>query len=211
MYNVPYFKEKDSKVLIQFMREHSFAMLIGSKENMPVATQVPFLIEEREGKVYLQAHIMRNTDHHKALVSNPNALCIFTGAHAYISASSYINPQAVSTWNYMSVHVKGKVTFLDDAALLLLLEKTTSHYEQDENSPAAFGKLEKEYVEKLMKAIVGLEIDAEQMDHVFKLSQNRDERSYSNIVNKLKEGDADALRIAEEMEKRKLSIFKQAK
>ena len=93
-------------------------MLIGCNNQIPVATQVPLLIHEKEGKIYLKGHIMRNTDHHKAFQSNQNALCVFTGPHTYVSASWYSNPQTASTWNYISVHVKGNIRFLDEAHLI---------------------------------------------------------------------------------------------
>ena len=128
MYNLPYFKEKDPAVIKAFMQQHSFAMLIGSKDGFPVATQVPMLIEERDEKLFFLGHFMRQTDHHKAFASNPNALCVFTGAHTYVSASWYTDPQTASTWNYMSVHAKGQLRFLDQESLLTILEKTTRHY-----------------------------------------------------------------------------------
>ena len=106
MYNVPYFKEKDKNTVIDFMKQHPFAMLIGCNENKPVATQVPLLIEEKEGALLLTGHLMKNTDHHKAFLQNNNTLCVFTGAHTYVSASWYADPQTASTWNYMSVHVR---------------------------------------------------------------------------------------------------------
>ena len=208
MYNLPYFKEKDAQVLVDFMKSHSFAMLIGCHQDVPVATQVPFLFEERDGKLFLQGHIMRNTNHHKALAANPNALCVFTGPHTYVSASLYTNQRSASTWNYMTVHARGQVSFLGEAALWKILEETTSHYEGDPHSPASFDQLPKEYVEKLMKAIVGIEMEVKEMDHVFKLSQNHDQVSYSNIIKKLSSGDPDAKRIAEEMQLREASIFK---
>ena len=69
MYNLPYFKEDDAEVVLQFMRDHPFVFLSGvSEENKPVATQVPVFIDEKDGKLYLTGHIMRNTDHHKAFV-----------------------------------------------------------------------------------------------------------------------------------------------
>ena len=207
MYNLPYFKEKDPKAILAFMKQHSFAMLIGSKDGFPVATQVPFLIEEREGRLFLQGHIMRNTDHHKAFEANPNALCVFTGPHAYVSASWYTAPQNASTWNYMSVHARGNVLFVDEEDLVAILEKTTKYYENNDQSPASFHHLPKEYVEKLSKAIVGIEIEVQALDHVFKLSQNRDQISYTNIITQLEKGDGEAKGVAEEMKQRQQSLF----
>lgn len=108
MYHFSYFKENDKQVLLQFIEEHPFAFVTGSfLTGQQVATQIPILLEERNGELFLQGHIMRNTDHHKALVENPNALVVFTGPSCYVSASWYSNPQIGSTWNYMSVHVAG--------------------------------------------------------------------------------------------------------
>jgi transcriptional regulator len=209
MYNLPYFKEKDQEAVVAFIKQHSFAMLIGSHDGFPVATQVPFLIEEREGKLFLQGHIMRNTDHHKAFEANANVLCVFTGAHTYVSASWYTTPQTASTWNYMSVHVKGKLQFLGQDDLITILEKTTSHYENNPESPASFHQLPKAYVDKLSKAIVGIEIEVMAMDHVFKLSQNRDAASYANIITQLEQGDAGAQGIASAMQQRQHSLHNQ--
>ena len=93
MYSLPYFKENDEKLVKEFIRKNPFAMLIGCADQNPVATQVPLLIHERDGRMLLKGHIMRNTDHHKAFESNQNVLCVFTGAHTYVSASWYSNPQ----------------------------------------------------------------------------------------------------------------------
>src|SRR5215203_2494236 len=129
MYNLPYYKENDHQVLIPFMKQHLFAMLLGSNDNIPVATQIPILIEEREEKIFLKGHFMRNTDHHKAFELNANALCIFTGPHSYVSASLYTNQQTASTWNYMSVHVRGEIKFLSNDKLMEMLEELTAHFE----------------------------------------------------------------------------------
>jgi transcriptional regulator len=65
------------------------------------------LVEERDGKLILHGHIMRKTDHHKAFHENPQALVVFTGPSSYVSATWYTNPHMGSTWNYMSVHLRG--------------------------------------------------------------------------------------------------------
>ena len=192
--------------MLEFIKKHSFAMLIGSANNIPAATQIPMLIEERDEKIFLKGHFMRNTDHHKAFETNPNALCVFTGAHTYVSASLYTNQQTASTWNYMSVHVRGEIKFLDQEQLIKMLEELTDHYE-GKHSPASYTNLPTEYVEHLSKAIIGFEIEAKEIESTFKLSQNRDEKSYDNIVKELKSRDGDAKEIGELMEQRKPNVF----
>jgi transcriptional regulator len=104
MYHFSYFKENDKKELLRLVEEYPFAFLTGSfKSGQQVATQIPILFEERNGELFIQGHIMRNTDHHKAFIENPNALAVFTGPDCYVSASWYSTPQIGSTWNYMSV------------------------------------------------------------------------------------------------------------
>lgn len=209
MYDLPYFKEKDQQRVIEFIRTHPFAFICGcDAENKPVATQVPCFIEERNGRLFLSGHIMKNTDHHKAFEQNSNVLAVFTGAHSYVSASWYSDPQTAATWNYMSVHAKGRLRFLDEDALLRVLEHTTDHFENDPHSPANFKNLPSEYVQKLAKAIVAFEVEVESMDNVFKLSQNRDEKSYDNIMHQLQQQDHDAKVIADEMKLRKEELFK---
>src|SRR5947209_8301816 len=136
MYSLPYFKENNEEVVISFMKSNPFAMLIGCNNDMPVATQVPFLFHEKDGKIFLRGHFMKNTDHHKAFQKNSNALCVFTGSHTYVSASWYSNPQTASTWNYISVHVKGTLSFLDENSLLEILKETTDHFENNSYSKA---------------------------------------------------------------------------
>ena len=209
MYNLSYFKENNADVVIDFMKQHPFAMLIAvDAENKPVATQVPVLLKERDGVMYLQAHIMRQTDHHKALEQNKNVLVIFSGAHTYVSASVYENKQQASTWNYMSVHAKGELHFLDDAQLLQILRELTAHFENNDDSPASYKHMPEEYVQRLSKAIIAFEIRVDSLEHVFKLSQNKDEKTFSNIVNSLQTQGAEQQTVAEEMKKRKDQIFR---
>jgi transcriptional regulator len=209
MYHLPYFKEKDPDQVIAFMHAHPFVMLVGADvEGKPVATQVPLMIIEKDGQMIFRGHIMRQTDHHKAFVQNPHVLAIFTGPHSYVSASWYENPQQGGTWNYISVQAKGAVAFLEESELRDILRNTTSHFENDPHSPASYDKLPEEYIQKLIKAIVGIEITVTDIQNVFKLSQNRDEASYHHIIGKLQAGDADAQKIAGEMETRTSQLFK---
>ena len=209
MYNLPYFKDQDKERVFAFIKDHPFAFLCGAnKAGIPVATQIPVFIEEKDGKLYLTGHMMKQTDHHKAFIENPNVLCVFTGAHTYVSATWYSNPHQASTWNYMSVHARGTLTFLDEHELVDVLRKTTLHFEnQDKHSTTIFDNLPDDYKNQLMKAIVAFEVEVTHMDNVFKLSQNRDKASYEHIIEKLSSQDADGKRVAEEMAVRKNELY----
>jgi len=213
MYNLPYYKEKDQKVVLDFIQKHPFAFVAGcDAENRPVATQIPVFIEEREGKLIMTGHMMRQTDHHKAFEKNGSVLCVFSGPHTYVSATWYSDPHQASTWNYMSVHVKGQLQFLNEKGLVDVLKKTTLHFEGGNSmSTTYFENLSEEYNSRLMKAIIGFEIEVENIDTVFKLSQNRDKESYQNIIEKLSGQDADAKAVSEEMTKRAGALFRPVK
>lgn len=209
MYNLPNFKEQDPEIVREFIRAHPFAFLTGSnKSNRPVATQVPLFIDEIGGKLFLSGHIMRHSDHHKAFLDNSQVLAVFTGAHTYVSASWYENKQQASTWNYLSVHAHGTIEFLDHQALLDVLKRTTDHFENNTQSGANFDDLPKDYVERLSKAIVAFRIEVTDMDHVFKLSQNKSHQDFRNIKENLQLQAGDGQILAGEMERRESQLFK---
>jgi len=213
MYDLPYHKEKNEQVINEFIGKYPFAFLSGcDAENKPVATQVPVFIEEKEDRKILRGHIMKNTDHHKAFVHNENVLVVFTGHHIYVSGTWYSNPHTPSTWNYMSVHAKGIIRFLDDDALVDALRMTSLHFENNnQQSATIYDNLPAEYTQKLMKAIVAFEIEVKEMDTVFKLSQDRDAKSYEHIKERLKEKGEAGQVIAAEMEKRTKEVFPDGK
>lgn len=209
MYNLPYHKAKNVEVAKEFVKQYPFAFLTGcDAENRPVATQVPVFIEVIDNKEVLRGHIMKYNDHHNALINNENVLVVFTGKHTYVSGTWYSHPNSPSTWNYMSVHVKGKIRFLDDQGLDDVLRMTSLHFEnQNEKSSTVFDNLPSAFKQKVMGMITAFEIEIKEMDTVFKLSQDRDLESYHNIIARLKAQDEDGRVIAAEMEKREKDLF----
>lgn len=209
MYNLPRHKEQDKQVINEFIGQYPFAFLTGcDEENRPIATQVPLFIENKDGRKVLRGHIMKGTDHHKAFLHNKNVLAVFTGKHTYVSGTWYSNPNTPSTWNYMSVHVKGMVRFVNKVELEAILSMTSLYFEGgNQQSTTVFDNLPLAFKEKALEWIVGFEIEITEMDTVFKLSQDRDAKSYQNIIMKLKEQDESGRVIAQEMEKREKDLF----
>ena len=203
MYKLPHFTEKDTDKVIAFMKENAFAIITGLGEQYPVATHIPLeVVVETDGKIILCGHIMKNSDHHKAFVKNSNVLAIFNGPHCYVSASWYNNPQSASTWNYMTVHAKGNIVFTDDTGTYAAIKAVTNKYEGT-TTAAAFDAMSKEYIDQMLKAIIGFTIEIEKLDNVFKLSQNKSESEQINIIEQLKKTtDGDSINVALEMEKR---------
>src|SRR5688572_7962622 len=201
MYDLPYFKERDPEKVKAFMREFPFVFISGTdSDGQPVATQVPVFFDERDGKLYLTGHIMRNSVHHNAFLHNPKALAVFTGPHTYVSATWYDHPNQASTWNYISVHAKGIMRFGDGEALVNILKRLTLHYENGNTaSETIYDNLPDEYRQRLMKAIVAFEMEVTELENVFKLSQNHKKETYFNIIKKLEVQDSDGKYIAARM------------
>lgn len=202
MYKFSHYTEQDQEKVIAFMKANPFAIITGSGEDYPVATQIPLEIKITGDKIILQGHLMRKTDHHLAFEKNNQVLVLFTGPHCFISASWYSDPQVGSTWNYITVHAKGRMMFMDEAGTREAVKMVSDKFEGTQ-SPGAFDHLPQDYIDHMMKAIVGFSIEVESLDNVFKLSQNRDAASQKNIIDQLKKrGDDNSVMIAEEMQRR---------
>jgi transcriptional regulator len=203
MYKFPYYTEQDQEKILVFMNNNPFVLITGMGQDYPVATYIPVEISNNEeGKMILSGHMMRKTDHHLAFENNNNVLVIFNGPHCYVSASWYTTPKVGSTWNYMTVHAKGRISFTNEEGTYNAVKAVSDKYEGKETA-AAFDKLPAAYINSMVKAIVGFHIEVERIDNTFKLSQNRDEESKKNIIHELtKRGDGNSLAIAAEMESR---------
>ncbi|MEO6454365.1 MAG: FMN-binding negative transcriptional regulator [Ginsengibacter sp.] len=202
MYKLPYFTEEDEEKVMAFIKENSFAIITGSGDEYPVATHVPLDIKQQENKIIFTGHMMKNTDHQKAFVKNENVLVIFNGPHCYVSAGWYSNPVQASTWNYMTVHAKGKIHFKNEERTKDIVHAITNKYEGSGNA-SSFNNLSNEYVDRLVKAIIGFTIEVEIIDNVFKLSQNHEQDTRQSIIKHLNENGSDnEMRIAKEMHNR---------
>jgi transcriptional regulator len=184
MYINPYNREKDEAKLREFVRLHPFGMLVTARENVPVATHVPFLLVAEGDKTILRTHLSRANKQWKELDGQTDVLAVFGGPHAYISPRWYDHVN-VPTMNYVAVHAYGKPRLIEVAAQVYALLK--SQIEQFETKPEAYniGTLPEKFVADEMRGLVALEIVVDRWEGNFKLSQNRDEKNYRNIVAEL--------------------------
>lgn len=208
MYKMPEFTEKDTEAVLGFLKAHPFVTLIGNNAGTSVATQVPVLITETGGKITIRGHIMRKTDHHLAFENNPEALILFIGPQCYVSSSWYAERNIGSTWNYMTVHVRGSMQFLDEAGTTDIITELTKKYESGQKNPQLVKDMPAEYIGSMVKGIVGFEIEARSIYPLFKISQNRSDASYKNIVDQLlATTQHDEKEIAREMIVRRPDLF----
>ena len=202
MYKDPYYTETDQALVLKFMKENYFATLTAGGSPYPVATHLPLHVDETKEGIILSGHLMKHSDHYKVFSTNENVLVMFNGPHSYVSASWYAEPPMGSTWNYMTVHAKGKIIFKDEAATVAAVKKITGLHE-GLNNKASFDKLPAGYVAGMVKAIVAFDIEVKELENVFKLSQNRTIESKKNIAAELmKKEDSGSRKIAEEILKR---------
>jgi len=171
MYIPPKFKLEDQNKILDYIREYPFATLITANNNSPVATHVPFILEQKNDKWYLLGH-MAKANPQWQLLENNRALIIFQEPHAYISPSYYEKEENVPTWNYIAVHVYGKTQLLlEDSDAINILEKTIGVF--DKNYQTQWESLRKEYKYRLLKGMVAFQIEIEEWQGKEKLSQNK--------------------------------------
>lgn len=208
MYQPKRYTETDRDTILSFMEAHPFATLIVTDGTKSYATQVPVMIEEREGLVYVTGHVFRHTDHYPILQNSKEALLMFTGVHTYISASWYKERGQASTWNYKTVQARGTVHMLDSDGTLALIDALTAHYEKGREHPELLENMPEEYIEENLKAIAGFEITLTSMEATFKLSQNKSDESYKNIVAQLMQSDnIEGITMAGELMQRRPHLF----
>lgn len=185
MYIPEHFKETDPERLAALLRDYPFGMLVTVRAGLPFVTHIPFLYERRQdGVQILRGHVAKANPQWQDLAENQTALVVFQGPHAYVSPRWYKTP-GVPTWNYAVVHVYGKARLLHDAAALeKFLSELTTVYEATQPAPWQ-PELSGERREKLLGMIVGFEIEIQEIQGKFKLSQNRPENDRENVIEQL--------------------------
>ena len=173
VYLPPHFAETREAVLIDHIERHDFGLLVTQSSGL-IASQVPFLLERRDGKIYLQGHLACANPQAGDLYAGGEVLAIFSGPHAYISPSWYAAGPAVPTWNYASVHAYGAVRAIPDADWLRgMLGRLSERHEAREAAPWRMQDLPEPFLAGMLNGIVGFEVAVDRLDGKFKLSQNR--------------------------------------
>jgi len=169
---------------IAFMKQYSFATIITSVKNVPVASHLPFVIEDSSEKLLLTSHFAVANEQAEYIGEN-TSLVIFSEPHAYISPSHYDRQESVPTWDYISVHAYGKAFVLkDDASKIGALEKTIAFYDKD--YAAQWNSLSDSYKTGMLRGIVVFELEVSKLEGQKKLSQNKSEEERERIIRQLK-------------------------
>jgi transcriptional regulator len=190
--------------VIDFIRKNAFSTLISQVDGRPWATHLPFILEKKSsGGAVLHGHLAKANLQWKSFSENEEVLVIFQGPHAYISSSWY-NHENVPTWNYLAVHVYGKIRIIEGEELMHHLKSLVNIYEEGRPNRVHVETMSEAYVESQIRALVGIEISITEVQASAKLSQNRDEVNYQNIIAKLEESELPMdQEVAAEMRKRR--------
>ncbi|MDR6546933.1 transcriptional regulator [Chryseobacterium rhizosphaerae] len=192
------YRSEDFNVMKAIISENSFALLISSVDKIRATHSMMMLNEDNPENSYIETHISRANPQAKILKNGDEVLCDFLGAHAYISSSWYDHVN-VSTWNYEAVQIRGKVELMDHDELYAHLDKLTSKYEKFQQCPMMVKDMGKEFVEKEMKGAFGIKIIPTEIFIKQKLSQNRKESDFNNIISQLETSDDNSRKIAGKM------------
>ncbi|MBU8608942.1 FMN-binding negative transcriptional regulator [Bacillus pumilus] len=193
-----FFQVKDMEEVKAFIQSHSFATVVTTMDGKPIATHIPVSFLQIEDSFVISGHMAIGNPQWKTFEENEQVLVIFQGPHAYISSSWY-EKEAVPTWNYQAVHVYGKAKLLEKSELVKELTTMLETYESHREQPVLWQTLSDELLEKQMKGIVGFKIIIDEVQAAFKLSQNRHERDYAHIIEKLEaEGEVEMAKAMKE-------------
>jgi transcriptional regulator len=202
MYIPKNFKVTNVNEIWDFIEENSFGTIVTTEQGKPIATHLPLGFIKKGNDYYLTGHMAFGNHQWKTFETCENVLVMFQGPHAYISSSWYSH-ENVPTWNYQAIHLYGKASILEKDELIEELTRMLEKYEQNREKPVLWDKLSPELLESQLKGIVGFKIKVEEIQAAYKLSQNRNETDYNNIIDKLQnEENPNSHQMAEVMEKR---------
>lgn len=186
------------RAIVEFVREHPFAVMATSASGAPVATHAPFVFppvppgaEPRDTLVgqMLWGHIGRGNPHWQLLAEQPEALLVFTSSHAYVSPTAYALEPAVPTVNYAAVHLTGRVEIIEHGPTVLeVVKQTVAQLEQSRDEPWDQEPSIPVY-ERILNGVVAFRIEIDSETAMFKLSQEMPEEVHARVAADLSRGE----------------------
>jgi len=197
------FQQNEDSQLKAIIREYPFATLITYSESGIEATHLPVVLVDVEGKTVIQAHIAKANKLWKSVKEGAEILLIFNGPNCYVSPNYYPTKKesgkAVPTWNYVVVHVKGVISFIHDEKWIYnMIDLLTKEHEAKQDVPWSITDAPETYINKMLPAIVGIEIAIDSIEGQWKLSQNQPDVNKLGVIQGLLEkGQAGELKVSE--------------
>ena len=158
MYIPHYYKNENLEQVKAFLRENSFGILVNQVDGKPWATHIPLELDSDEDeKDILVSHISKANPQWREFEKEPEVLCIFNGPHSYVSSSWY-QEEEVPTWDYIGVHVYGKLTILDEEAVMRSMHKLVNKYKAKSKNPISLHDMSPKTLRQV-KGVVGFKIE----------------------------------------------------
>lgn len=194
MYIPKHFKVDDEDQIYEFIEKYSFATLYSTHMGEPYATHLPLILKKDENALY--GHFARPNVQWKD-IGNQTVLVVFQGPHCYISPSWYEIKDAVPTWNYVSIHLYGKVDIIEDEKVIFdSLNEMVNKYEKPD-SPYNLKNVDSKYIEGMSKGIVAFKINITKIEAKAKLNQNHPVERQELIIEHLeRSSDQNDLQVA---------------
>lgn len=201
MYIPEIYKNENPEEIRNFLKANAFGIFITHKGGKSNATHIPLELSNRnDGTEILHGHISKANEQVAHLKDGVEVLCIFNGPHSYISASWY-DFEEVSTWNYIAVHVRGNLKILDAVGVRRSIKALMDKYEAPQKNPINMDQLSEKTMGQI-NGVVGFEIKISSIEAAKKMSQNRDDKNHTAIVERLRDnGSTQETATAKEMEK----------
>ncbi|WLH46260.1 FMN-binding negative transcriptional regulator [Pseudomonas beijingensis] len=191
MYNPKAFAVEDLPQLHQMMGDCRLAVLVTHGEHGLQASHLPLLLDTQQGpNGSLYGHMARANPQWRDLEAGAEALVIFAGSDAYVSPGFYPSKaehgKVVPTWNYVAVHAYGSAEVFSDAHRLRnLVSALTDRHESARALPWKLDDAPAEYIDSMLKAIVGFALPIQRLEGKRKLSQNRSPEDVAGVRNGL--------------------------
>lgn len=188
IYTPDHYKENRSDLVLEIIRNYSFATLISQAEEAPVISHLPLLLEVSENKLFLYGHCAKSNHHWKHFNENQKVTVLFQGPHSYISPAWYEpKDDNVPTWNYVAVHVDGIANVISDVEQsYAILQSLTEQFENRYKTGWSLPKKSNLELSELLNFIVSFKIEIKQMTPKFKLSQKLDVVNRESVIQNLK-------------------------
>lgn len=187
MYIPSHFKFENEIDKVTFMKRYSFGTIITVKDDLPIATQLPFFIDDSSDRLMLISHFAVANEQAKYIEDKPS-LIIFSEPHAYISPTHYDKKESVPTWDYISVHAYGTAKIITEEHLKLeALEQMIRFYEK--SYMQQWQDLSDKFKTGMMRGIVAFELEITDLQGQKKLSQNKTEIEIQRITDHLQNSD----------------------
>jgi transcriptional regulator len=205
MYTPAAFVEDRPEMVAAFLAAHPMAQLVTMTGDGLVATPLPMLYDPGPDSLgSLVGHVARANRQWVQSSPDVDALAIFTGANAYVSPNWYPSKaehgKVVPTWNYETVHIRGRFMVHDDTEWKrTLVTRLTEHHEKRFDAPWAVTDAPADYIETMLKAIVGIELQISSIQAKRKLGQNRPEVDIAGSIAGLSEAGGESALVAESM------------